>query len=130
VLGVERLVLGVHDLMLPSLPGEDTGRGSPLSRGAREFVDFGLGLVIPVNAAPGPGVAGSRLFGHNHDTTQLSWGRVSKTAGLFACRRLERRDRLVLHIHHEVVTVESVPVDLVALEGQGNLQRADGSAGF
>jgi len=44
VLGVERLVLGVHDLMLPSLPEEDTGRGSPLSRGARELVDFSLGL--------------------------------------------------------------------------------------
>ena len=44
MLGVERLVLGVHDLMLPSLPVEDTGRGSPLSRGAREFVDFSLGL--------------------------------------------------------------------------------------
>ena len=95
-----------------------------------EQFDFGLGLVIPVNAAPGPRIAGSRLFGHNHNTPQLSFSRVSKTAGLFAGRRLERRDRQSLHIHHEVVTVESVPVDLVALEGRGSLQRDLGSAGF
>src|ERR1700676_3482507 len=38
------------------------------------------------------------------------------------------RYRQGLHIHHEVVTVESVPVDLVALEGQGGLKRDFGSA--
>jgi 4-alpha-glucanotransferase len=39
-LGVERLVLAVHEQMLPSLPEEDLGRGSELSRGASEFFDF------------------------------------------------------------------------------------------
>src|ERR1700692_4809469 len=58
----------------------------------------------------------------------MSFIRVSEIAGLFAGRRLERRDRQGLHIHHEVVTVESVPVDLVALEGQGSLKLDSGSA--
>ena len=39
-LQVEKLVLGVHDLMLPAFPQEDTGRGAPMSQGALAFVDL------------------------------------------------------------------------------------------
>ena len=39
-LGIERLVLAIHDVSFPSAPGEDVGRGSPYARGGRAFVDF------------------------------------------------------------------------------------------
>jgi 4-alpha-glucanotransferase len=40
VLGIERLVVSIHDASFPSRGDEDTGRGSPYSRGARDFVAF------------------------------------------------------------------------------------------
>jgi len=39
-LGIRRLVLQIHDLSFPSRPDEDTGRGSPYTRGARDFLEF------------------------------------------------------------------------------------------
>jgi 4-alpha-glucanotransferase len=39
-LGIERLVLVVHDASLPSRPEEDIGRGSPYARGGRDFLRF------------------------------------------------------------------------------------------
>lgn len=39
-LGIRRFVLAIHDVSFPSAPNEDTGRGSPYSRGADAFLDF------------------------------------------------------------------------------------------
>ena len=39
-LGINRLVLAVHDASFPSEAGEDTGRGSPYTRGGHAFVAF------------------------------------------------------------------------------------------
>jgi 4-alpha-glucanotransferase len=39
-LNIKRLVLQIHDPAFPSLDDEDTGRGSPYSSGAAEFVRF------------------------------------------------------------------------------------------
>ena len=39
-LGIERLVLAIHDVSFPSAPGEDVGRGSPYARAGRAFLDF------------------------------------------------------------------------------------------
>lgn len=39
-LGIRRLVLQIHDLSFPARPDEDTGRGSPYSQGARDFLEF------------------------------------------------------------------------------------------
>lgn len=39
-LGIRRLVLQIHDASFPSRPDEDTGRGSPYSHGARDFLQF------------------------------------------------------------------------------------------
>ena len=44
VLGIRRLLLGIHDPAFPSIAAEDIGRGSPYSLGAREFLDFVLSL--------------------------------------------------------------------------------------
>ena len=44
VLGIRRLLLGIHDPAFPSISAEDIGRGSPYSLGAREFLDFGRSL--------------------------------------------------------------------------------------
>ena len=44
VLGVRRLVVGIHDPAFPGLPGDDVGRGSPYSRGAERFLRFVRGL--------------------------------------------------------------------------------------
>lgn len=38
------LVLSIHDPSFPGAPGEDTGRGSPYTRGGREFIEFVAGL--------------------------------------------------------------------------------------
>jgi 4-alpha-glucanotransferase len=39
-LDVRNLVLGIHDPSFPSEPFEDTGRGSPYTRGATRFLEF------------------------------------------------------------------------------------------
>src|SRR5690242_10515848 len=39
-LEVRNLVLGIHDPSFPSDPDEDTGRGSPYTRGAARFLEF------------------------------------------------------------------------------------------
>jgi len=63
-LGIERLVLGVHDASFPGLDGEDIGRGSPYSYGGRAFLRFAAelgftcvqlgpqGRTSPINASP------------------------------------------------------------------------------
>jgi 4-alpha-glucanotransferase len=63
-LGIERLVLGVHDASFPGLVGEDIGRGSPYSFGGRAFLRFAAelgftcvqlgpqGHTSPINASP------------------------------------------------------------------------------
>lgn len=43
-LGKRRLVLSIHDASFPSALGQDTGRGTPYSRGGREFLRFIAGL--------------------------------------------------------------------------------------
>src|SRR2546428_9448075 len=43
-LGIRRLLLAVHDLSLPGDPGDDIGRGAPLSRGGRGFLEFAANL--------------------------------------------------------------------------------------
>lgn len=39
-LGIGRFVLAIHDVSFPAALGEDTGRGSPYSRGAESFLAF------------------------------------------------------------------------------------------
>lgn len=39
-LGIDRLVLAIHDASFPSLPHEELGRGSPYSEGGRAFLSF------------------------------------------------------------------------------------------
>jgi 4-alpha-glucanotransferase len=43
-LGIERLLLTVHDASFPADDGEDFGRGSPYTLGASRFVDFARDL--------------------------------------------------------------------------------------
>lgn len=44
LLNKQDLVLSLHDPSFPAAPGEDTGRGSPHSRGGREFLRFAAAL--------------------------------------------------------------------------------------
>ena len=44
LLGKHNLVLSLHDPSFPGAPGEDTGRGSPYTRGGRDFLEFVAGL--------------------------------------------------------------------------------------
>ncbi|HEX5104001.1 MAG TPA: 4-alpha-glucanotransferase [Pirellulaceae bacterium] len=44
LLGVDRLVLQIHDASFPSDPDEDLGRGSPYTRGAERFLVWAAGL--------------------------------------------------------------------------------------
>lgn len=43
-LGIDRLVLGVHDASFPSTADEDVARGTPYGRGAEELFRFARGL--------------------------------------------------------------------------------------
>ncbi|WP_394824427.1 4-alpha-glucanotransferase [Pendulispora albinea] len=43
-LGIEQLVLAIHDSSFPGFAGEDLGRGSPYSRGARDLFAFARSL--------------------------------------------------------------------------------------
>ncbi len=72
LLGIENLLLGVHDAALPSRAEEETGRGSPYSAGSAEFfrfvrelgfdgIQFGpQGLTSPDNPSPYDGTFFSR----------------------------------------------------------------------
>ena len=72
LLGIDNLLLGIHDAALPSRAEEDIGRGSPYSHGAAEFFRFvrGLGfdgiqfgpqgLTSPGNPSPYDGTLFSR----------------------------------------------------------------------
>jgi len=44
LLGKQDLVLSLHDPSFPAAPGEDTGRGTPYSRGGRDFLGFAARL--------------------------------------------------------------------------------------
>src|SRR4051794_32573095 len=44
LLGIERLVLAIHDQSFPSTPDEDIGRGSPYGQGARDLLGLLAGL--------------------------------------------------------------------------------------
>jgi len=71
-LGIDDLVLAIHDASFPSDPGEDVGRGTPYSRGARRLVAFadalgftGLqlgpqGVTTATNRSPYDGTVYSR----------------------------------------------------------------------
>lgn len=71
-LGIDNLLLGIHDAAFPSLPEEDTGRGSPYSDGAADFLGFvqslgfnGLqfgpqGITTQANSSPYDGTIFSR----------------------------------------------------------------------
>lgn len=90
LLGIRRLLLGIHDPAFPSRPEEDIGRGSPYSAGAREFLAFihalgftGVqlgpqGMVSPTNPSPYDGT----LFSRNRlslaplPLTTESWGKL------------------------------------------------------
>jgi 4-alpha-glucanotransferase len=64
LLGKRNLVLSLHDPSFPCAPGEDTGRGSPYTRGGRAFLEFAAelgftgiqlgpqGLTSPGNPSP------------------------------------------------------------------------------
>jgi 4-alpha-glucanotransferase len=64
ILGIRNFLLGMHDPAFPSLPEEETGRGSPYSRGAAEFLSFARllgfngiqlgpqGMTTPINLSP------------------------------------------------------------------------------
>lgn len=59
-LGIDQLLLGIHDAAFPSLPGEETGRGSPCTEGGARLLalaaDLGFtGLQLGPQGATGEG---------------------------------------------------------------------------
>jgi 4-alpha-glucanotransferase len=85
-LGIERLLLTVHDASFPGQPDEDLGRGSPYSRGAAGLITFAHGLgfnglqlgpqgkTSRINASPFDGT----LFGRS--TLSAALGRLAAAA--------------------------------------------------
>ncbi len=116
ILGIQRLVLGVHDASFPGRDDEDIGRGSPYSFGGRAFLRFAAelgftgvqlgpqGRTSPVNASPYDGT----LFAKSPLSVALGplarddrWqGLLSKEALAAAVRgRPANADRRVDHTH-------------------------------
>ena len=83
-------------------------------KAAPEQFDLSLGLVVPVTTSPGPGLAGSRHPGNNHDAAPLALNRVLDPIILVigGPHLFDRQARL---IHLEVVAVESMPGGLRSL---------------
>ena len=48
LLGIRQFMLSIHDQSFPSLENEETGRGSPYSKGAEKFLEFAAGLGFTV----------------------------------------------------------------------------------
>ena len=96
VLGIRRLLLGIHDPAFPEAAEEDVGRGSPYGSGARRLLRFtrslgftGIqfgpqGLTSPINASP----YDSTLFSRNPLSLALAplttkpWGELLGSATL------------------------------------------------
>ena len=113
VLGIRRLLLGIHDPAFPCRPEEDIGRGSPYSMGSREFLAFiralgfnGVqmgpqGMTSSINPSPYDGTlfARNRLSLAPLPLTTSAWGnllRPETLAELVAGRQAAGRLR-VLH---------------------------------
>lgn len=96
VLGIRRLLLGIHDPAFPEAAEEDVGRGSPYGTGARRLLRFARslgftgiqfgpqGLTSPINASP----YDSTLFSRNPLSLALAplttkpWGKLLRPATL------------------------------------------------
>ncbi len=70
-LGIDDLILAVHDASFPSEAGEDTGRGTPYSRGARRLCEFADGLGF-TGLQLGPQGVTTRLNRSPYDATVFS----------------------------------------------------------
>jgi 4-alpha-glucanotransferase len=91
VLGVRHLLLGIHDAAFPSLPDEDTGRGSPYSAGAAEFLAF-VGSLGFTGLQLGPQGATSRGNPSPYDSALFSRNPLSLALGRL---RLREQDGLL-----------------------------------
>jgi 4-alpha-glucanotransferase len=96
VLGIRRLLLGIHDPAFPADAEEDVGRGSPYGAGSRRLLGFARslgftgiqfgpqGMTSPINASP----YDSTLFSRNPLSLSLAplttkpWGELLGTATL------------------------------------------------
>jgi hypothetical protein len=82
---------------------------------ALEQLDFGLRLVVPIAAAPGPRVAGRRGFRNDDDAPPLPFD-LNLDGVLFIRGDLIGLDDQVGFVHEEIVTVEPVPGRFLAVE--------------
>lgn len=75
-LGIDELVLTVHDASFPSRADEDTGRGSPYGRGAEDLLAFADGLGF-TGLQLGPQGETSRVNASPYDGTVFSRSALS-----------------------------------------------------
>ncbi len=120
LLGIRRLLLGIHDAAFPALPEEDVGRGSPCSDGAAAFLEqvhtLGFdgvqlgpqGATSPGNPSPYDGAFFSRspLSLALLPLTRPEWGSLLRPAALAAAvaRRPDPGDRVAEPFAREVVS--------------------------
>jgi 4-alpha-glucanotransferase len=110
LLGIRKLLVGIHDAAFPSRPDEDVGRGSPYSRGAADFLAFLAGLGFRgvqlgpqgITSASNPSPYDGTLFSKNPLSVALlplttpEWGRLLPPEALadVVARRPGPRDRV------------------------------------
>lgn len=110
-----RLVLSLHDPSFPSAPGEDTGRGSPYTRGGRAFLEFAASLGFDgvqfgpqgLTTAGNPSPYDATIFARNTLSIDLfALADAPQWAGLLARPTVERLVQDAPHgprVHHRHV---------------------------
>lgn len=93
LLGIDRLALAIHDQSFPSLADEETGRGSPYSRGGLAFAAFARSLGFTTlqlgpqgkTSAGNPSPYDSTIFSRNIlNLAPRGLARDDRLAGIFA----------------------------------------------
>jgi 4-alpha-glucanotransferase len=121
-LGIQRLLLTVHDASFPGQPDEDIGRGSPYSRGAAELIGFAHGLGFN-GLQLGPQGKTSRINASPFDGTLFARSTLSAALGRLAAAE-DPRWRGLLPAEVLRPLVEGRPAAAAARVDQGHVWQA------
>jgi 4-alpha-glucanotransferase len=140
LLGVRRLLLGIHDAAFPSAPAEDVGRGAPASDGAADFLALASSLGFD-GLQLGPQGTTSRddpspylgtLFSRNPlsialaPLTRPEWGELLRPEAL--ARAVAERPGPAERAVHAYAR-DAIRAALVEIVGAFRRRRSEGAAG-
>ena len=107
-LGIERLVISIHDASFPSHDGDDIGRGSPYALGGVEFLEFAHALGFD-GVLLGPQGITSEHNASPYDGTLFSRNALSLDLATLVDQRLLSRETLDAFVARRPGTRDRVP---------------------